>query len=117
LNNFLNIPAIKSLNEEYRLLKREIKRRRLKLKSLYFKHRFITEIVDQDIGDLELEESIRNLFSDLGYKATRPPIKRDLDVIAKLNDDIIGIEIKNSKSIGENELSKEPETRNQKPET
>jgi len=104
LNNYLKIPAIKSLNEEYRLLKREIKSRRSKLKSLYLKHLFIIEIIDPDIEDLKLEESIRNLFSDLGYKANRPKIKRDLDVIAKLNENIIGIEVKNSKGIEENEL-------------
>ena len=104
MNNFNKIPEIKSVNDEYRSLKREINRRRQKLKTLYSKHSFITEIIDPKVPDLELEVSITKLFSDLGYKAKQPDSKQDLDVIAQLEKGIIGIEVKNGKHVGENEL-------------
>ena len=104
LDNYNKIPEIKLISDEYRKLKREINRRRQKLKTLYSKYSFITEITDPKVPDLKLEVSVRKLFSDLGYNAKQPDTKQDLDVIAKLGKDIIGIEVKNDRHVGENEL-------------
>ncbi|NOZ47879.1 MAG: hypothetical protein GXO79_14045 [Chlorobi bacterium] len=104
MDSFNKIPEIKSINDEYRSLKREINRRRQKLKTLYSKYSFITEIIDPKVPDLQLEVSVKKLFSDLGYKAKQPDTKQDLDVIARFGKDIIGIEVKNDRHVGENEL-------------
>lgn len=104
MDNYNKIPEIKSVNDEYRSLKREINRRRQKLKTLYSEHSFITEIIDPKVPDLQLEASVKKLFSDLGYKAKQPDTKHDLDVIAQLGEGIIGIEVKNDRHVGENEL-------------
>ena len=86
MDNYNKIPEIKSVNDEYRSLKREINRRRQKLKTLYSEHSFITEIIDPKVPDLQLEVSVKKLFSDLGYKAKQPDTKHDLDVIAQLGE-------------------------------
>jgi len=104
LDNFNKIPEIKSINDEYRSLKREINRRRQKLKTLYAKHSFITEIIDPKVPDLQLEVSVKKLFSDLGYIAKQPETKQDLDVLIRFGKDIIGIEVKNDRHVRENEL-------------
>ncbi len=104
MTNFNKITEIRLVNDEYRSLKKEIKKRRLKLKTIYSKFSFIAEIVNPEVPDLQLELSVKNLFVDLGYNAKKPYTEQDLDVIARLGKDMIGIEVKNDKHVRENEL-------------
>lgn len=98
------IPEIKDFKAQYKVLKREINRKRIKLKSLYEKYSFIQEIVNPNVGDFQLEDSVEKLFTDLGYKVQKPRTKADLDLFLIHKGNTIGIEVKNDKFVGENEL-------------
>lgn len=104
LNNYNKIPELKKVSNEYRDLKRKLNKKRNKINSFYSKYSFIEEIVKPTIDDFVLEESVRRLFEDIGYFTKRPHTKRNFDVIAYINNRTIGIEVKNSKNVGENEM-------------
>jgi hypothetical protein len=58
---YSKIPEIQKVHLEYKELKRRLNKQRSKLKSLYDKYSFINEIIDPQIGNLVIEESIKNL--------------------------------------------------------
>lgn len=104
MSTLSSINEIKTTIKEYRELKKEIKRKRAKINSLTTKYSFVDRIQSTDIGDFELENEILDLLKCIGYKTKKPKEKRDLDGYAIYNGEMIGIEVKNSTGIGENEM-------------
>lgn len=98
------IPELKECHKNYKDLKRELNKRRKELERLFKKFSFVTEIVNPKVNDLDLERYVADLFGDLGYNSKNPPEKRDFDVIAVCKGTKIGIEVKNDRHIGENEM-------------
>ena len=102
-----NIGHIKEFQkeiQEYRELKKLLKRKRTKINSLVEKYDFIKATQSIDINDFELEIKILELLKDIGYRTTKPSTTRDLDGYAEFNGETIGIEAKNSKGISENDM-------------
>lgn len=99
-----DINEIKIAVQEYRELKKELKRRRTKLNTLTAKFSFVDMIQSIDIDDIELENKILDLLKYLGYWTQKPQEKRDFDGYATYNGEMIGIEVKNSKGTSENEM-------------
>jgi hypothetical protein len=104
LDKKLIISDIKVSHDRHRELKRLLNKERNKLGVLYKKYRFIDEIVNPSVDDIELQKFIADLFRELGYLTKQPKETADFDVIIKYNDDKIGIEVKNGRHVGENEL-------------
>ena len=104
MSSYKKIPELKNYLAEYKKLKREVARKRTKINSLFEKYSFVEEIVSTNIGDFELEDSIRKLFLDLNFSATKPDTKRDVDVHAKYKRIEFRIEVKNSLNVPENEM-------------
>lgn len=96
----LDITEIKVSHDRHRLLNKE----RSKLLALYKKYRFIDEIVNPKVNDIELQKFIADLFRELGYITKQPKKTADFDIIAKYNEDKVDIEVKNDRHVRENEL-------------
>lgn len=104
MSTLSSINEVKTAIKEYRELKKELKRKRTKISSLTRKYSFVEKIQSTGIGDFELENEILDLPKCIGYKTQQPKGNRDLDGYAKYNGEMIGIEVKNSTGIGENEM-------------
>lgn len=98
------VPEIQVETDKLKQLKKEVRRSRTKVNSLFQKYSFVAEIVNPNIDDLKLEYSIQALFKDLGFKTIKPAEKRDLDLFVEYLSNIIGIEIKNANSLRENDI-------------
>ncbi|MCW0482454.1 hypothetical protein [Gaoshiqia sediminis] len=104
MDTLSSINEIKIAVQEYRELKKELKRKRTKLNSLTAKYSFIDTMQSTDVDDIELENNVLDLLMSIGYNTQKPKEKRDLDGYATYNGEMIGIEVKNSTGISENEM-------------
>lgn len=104
MNILSSINEVNSAIKEYREFKKKIKRKRTKISTLTKKYSFVDKIQSTDVGDIELEIKTLELLNCIGYETIKPKLSRDLDGYAKYNGETIGIEVKNSKGIGENEM-------------
>lgn len=109
-NPIRGIPEVKEHFDRYQVLKRQIKRERKKINTLFEKFDFLTQIIkpkqqkSSPEEDKQLENHILTLFKNLGYKTIKPIKNDDLDVIIFTNISRIGIEVKNGNLPSENDL-------------
>lgn len=103
------IPELIEADSFYRKKRNETRKALEKVKKLEAKYYFLDRIVqprkdtDTKKDDVELEFAILDLFKSLGFKCEKPTSDADVDVKAKFKEIYFGIEVKNSKYVGEND--------------
>lgn len=103
LTQYNFIPEFVETYSDYREAKRLLNKRRARLSRIFTKYEFVSQLVNPNVDDFQLEEHVRALFSDLGYTAWRPTENANFDVIAKFKN-VVGIEVKNSNGLAENDM-------------
>src|ERR1035437_8701490 len=114
------IPDIKKALDDYKNLKRQLNKKRSKLKALFEQYKFAEDIVNSNCKSRELETALVKLFNDIGFKAKQPKNQRDLDIFIQTRINLLGIEVKGGSTLRENEIFQvhkyAQRIRNEKPE-
>lgn len=104
MTNKVHIPQLHSSLNDYRALKRDLNKMRRRIAKLDQYYSFVDEIFSANVDDNALEDHVYSLFKDLGFFVIKPTKNDDFDVIAKCDLGVLGIEVKNSKLVPENDM-------------